>query len=388
MKIVVIGIGYVGLSAAVLLSQKYEVVAVDISELKVASVNKRICPFKDDLIEEYLSSKCLKLTATTDLSTALKDSDFVIVATPTNFNETSDCFETDGIKQIVGDVLELNSSVHIVIKSTIPVGFVRSLRNLYSTSRILFAPEFLREGQALYDNLYPSRIIVGDTSDTAQLFANIMLDCSLSDDVPILLTEPEEAEAIKLFSNTYLAMRVAFFNEVDSFAIHYEINPRQIISGMSLDPRIGDGYNNPSFGYGGYCLPKDTKQMLSNFGNLPQELISAIVTSNKTRKNYLTEVILARKPRVVGVYRLIMKAGSDNFRESAVVSIIELLIERGISVIVYEPACENVDDVPYSIVNNLEVFKSRSDLILANRASIDLEDVPQKLLTRDLFGEN
>lgn len=386
MKIAVVGLGYVGLSNAVLLAQNHDVTAVDVSAARVDLVNNRKSPIVDAELEDFLAHKSLQLTATTDLAAAARDAELVVIATPTDYDPHTNHFDTSSVENVARAVLAANPAASVVVKSTIPVGFITRLRRNLGSDNVFFSPEFLREGRALNDNLYPSRIIVGDTGLRGRQFADLMLEGAAKKDVAVLLTDPAEAEAIKLFANTYLAMRVAFFNELDSYAMAAGMDTRQIIEGIGLDPRIGLHYNNPSFGYGGYCLPKDTKQLLANYGAVPQNLIAAIVDANRTRKDFLAQRILDKRPRTVGVYRLVMKANSDNFRQSSIQGIMKRIKARGIPVILYEPALAEDQFFGSRVVRDLDAFKAEADVILANRMSPDLADVESKLFTRDLFG--
>lgn len=387
MKIVVVGLGYVGLANAVLLSKMNEVTAIDVNEERVNLLRSGKSPIVDKELEDYLAKETLNLTATTD-NRALKTADYVVVATPTNYDPHENYFDTSSVEAVIADAIASNPLATIVIKSTIPVGFVERMRNTLNTDQIIFSPEFLREGRALFDNLHPSRIIVGERSERGREFANLLLAAAIKKDVPVLLTDPSEAEAIKLFANTYLAMRVAYFNELDSYAMAHGMDTRQIIEGVGLDPRIGDHYNNPSFGYGGYCLPKDTKQLLANYASVPQSLIRAIVEANTTRKDFIAERILALRPKVVGIHRLVMKVGSDNFRQSSVQGIMKRLKAKGVKVIVFEPALADTEFFGSEVVADINEFKDASDVIVSNRITADIVDVTYKVFTRDIFGSD
>ena len=386
MKIVVVGLGYVGLSNAVLLAQHNEVIGVDISQERVDTLNARKSPIIDAELSEYLADKDLNLSASADLKASVQGADYVIVSTPTNYDEKTNFFDTSAVEAVIAQIVETNSEACIVVKSTIPVGFIEKVREKFETDAVIFSPEFLREGKALYDNLYPSRIIVGEKSNRAEVFANLLTQAAIKSNIDLLFTGAREAEAIKLFSNTYLAMRVAFFNELDSYALAGDMNSREIIDGVSLDPRIGHHYNNPSFGYGGYCLPKDTKQLLANYDNVPQNIIRAIVDANATRKDFLADLIIKKQPKSVGVYRLVMKAGSDNFRHSSIQGIMKRIKAKGIEVVVFEPELDEAVFYNSRVEKDFRKFKIGVEIILANRMVRELEDVAEKVFTRDLFG--
>jgi UDPglucose 6-dehydrogenase len=388
MKIIVVGLGYVGLSNAVLLAQHNEVIGVDVSQERVDALNARQSPIIDAELTEYLAEHDLDLTASTDLKASVAGADYVIISTPTNYDEKTNFFDTSSVEEVIAQVIKSEPSACIIVKSTIPVGFTEDVSERFKTNAVIFSPEFLREGRALYDNLYPSRIVMGDKSQRAEVFAKLLAQGALKGDIKFLFTGAREAEAIKLFSNTYLAMRVAFFNELDSYALAGDMDSREIISGVALDPRIGNHYHNPSFGYGGYCLPKDTKQLLANYDAVPQNLIRAIVDANSTRKDFLADEIITKQPKTVGIYRLVMKTGSDNFRQSSVQGIMKRIKAKGINVIVYEPALLESTYFNSKVVSDLTEFKGASDVIVANRMTDDLADSLGKVFTRDLFHED